>query len=195
VDPVLVVEDALGDPQRWNRYGYARANGLRFTDPDGRWVAAVLRVAAPILAEGVLAAGAESVIKRLGSLVGRSEPQTTKEAGETFGKATLVEGLATLAGGPKLLQAVVRVSLAFVVEGFAQAGSAPDQGKLEMGAAGASSAAGEVAEAVTQTRISSRVAGPVTNAVTGAVVDVLMRPAHAPQAPRPPKRPELFEPE
>ncbi|MDO8794404.1 MAG: RHS repeat-associated core domain-containing protein, partial [Vicinamibacterales bacterium] len=26
VDPVLVIEEALGDPQRWNRYGYGLAN-------------------------------------------------------------------------------------------------------------------------------------------------------------------------
>jgi RHS repeat-associated protein len=36
VDPELNVKDALADPQRWNRYAYARNNPLRFTDPDGR---------------------------------------------------------------------------------------------------------------------------------------------------------------
>ncbi len=38
VDPVLVIEDALGDPQRWNRYGYGMNNPLRYVDPDGRYV-------------------------------------------------------------------------------------------------------------------------------------------------------------
>jgi RHS repeat-associated protein len=36
VDPELNVNAALLDPQRWNRYGYARNNPLRYTDPDGR---------------------------------------------------------------------------------------------------------------------------------------------------------------
>jgi RHS repeat-associated protein len=36
VDPELNVKDALVDPQRWNRYAYARSNPLRFLDPDGR---------------------------------------------------------------------------------------------------------------------------------------------------------------
>jgi RHS repeat-associated protein len=36
VDPVLDIEQALVDPQRWNRYAYVRNNPLRYTDPDGR---------------------------------------------------------------------------------------------------------------------------------------------------------------
>jgi len=36
VDPVPDVRTALSDPQRWTRYGYARNNPLKFTDPDGR---------------------------------------------------------------------------------------------------------------------------------------------------------------
>jgi RHS repeat-associated protein len=36
VDPVQTVQDNLVDPQRWNRYAYARNNPLRYTDPDGR---------------------------------------------------------------------------------------------------------------------------------------------------------------
>jgi RHS repeat-associated protein len=36
VDPELNVNAALLDPQRWNRYTYARSNPLRWTDPDGR---------------------------------------------------------------------------------------------------------------------------------------------------------------
>jgi RHS repeat-associated protein len=36
VDPVLNVEAALTDPQRWNRYAYARNNSIAFVHPDGR---------------------------------------------------------------------------------------------------------------------------------------------------------------
>jgi RHS repeat-associated protein len=36
VDPVLDIESALVDPQRWSRYTYALNNPLKFTDPDGR---------------------------------------------------------------------------------------------------------------------------------------------------------------
>jgi RHS repeat-associated protein len=36
VDPVLDVEAALTDPQRWNRYAYTLNNPLKFADPDGR---------------------------------------------------------------------------------------------------------------------------------------------------------------
>ena len=38
VDPMLPIDDALVDPQRWNRYWYARNNPLRYLDPDGRQV-------------------------------------------------------------------------------------------------------------------------------------------------------------
>jgi RHS repeat-associated protein len=36
VDPVLDLDQALLDPQRWNRYAYSLNNPLKFTDPDGR---------------------------------------------------------------------------------------------------------------------------------------------------------------
>jgi RHS repeat-associated protein len=36
VDPVYTWRDNLVDPQRWNRYAYARNNPLRYVDPDGR---------------------------------------------------------------------------------------------------------------------------------------------------------------
>lgn len=35
VDPVLAVNAALADPQRWNRYAYGRSNPLRYFDPTG----------------------------------------------------------------------------------------------------------------------------------------------------------------
>jgi RHS repeat-associated protein len=36
VDPVVPIEDALFDPQRWNRYTYVMNRPLVLTDPDGR---------------------------------------------------------------------------------------------------------------------------------------------------------------
>jgi RHS repeat-associated protein len=36
VDPVMPIEDALLDPQRWNRYSYVMNRPLVLTDPDGR---------------------------------------------------------------------------------------------------------------------------------------------------------------
>jgi RHS repeat-associated protein len=40
VDPVYTWQENLTDPQRWNRYAYARNNPLRFVDPDGKAVLA-----------------------------------------------------------------------------------------------------------------------------------------------------------
>ena len=36
IDPVYTWRENLVDPQRWNRYAYAKNNPLRYTDPDGR---------------------------------------------------------------------------------------------------------------------------------------------------------------
>jgi RHS repeat-associated protein len=36
VDPLLDIEQALVEPQRWNRYTYTLNNPFKFTDPDGR---------------------------------------------------------------------------------------------------------------------------------------------------------------
>lgn len=39
VDPVYTWQQNLVDPQRWNRYAYARNNPQRYIDPDGRVIA------------------------------------------------------------------------------------------------------------------------------------------------------------
>jgi RHS repeat-associated protein len=36
IDPVYTWQENLVDPQRWNRYAYARNNPLKYVDPDGR---------------------------------------------------------------------------------------------------------------------------------------------------------------
>lgn len=36
VDPAYTIPENLVDPQRWNRYAYARNNPLKYVDPDGR---------------------------------------------------------------------------------------------------------------------------------------------------------------
>jgi RHS repeat-associated protein len=36
IDPILDIDSAIVDPQRWNRYAYAYNHPFRFTDPDGR---------------------------------------------------------------------------------------------------------------------------------------------------------------
>jgi RHS repeat-associated protein len=45
VDPVLEIEQAVADPQRWNRYTYVRNNPFRYVDPDGRAIETLWDVA------------------------------------------------------------------------------------------------------------------------------------------------------
>jgi RHS repeat-associated protein len=37
VDPLMVIEENLIDPQKWNRYAYVTNNPQRYVDPDGRY--------------------------------------------------------------------------------------------------------------------------------------------------------------
>jgi RHS repeat-associated protein len=46
-DPVYTWQENLVDPQRWNRYAYARNNPLRYVDPDGRAVMLAHAAGAP----------------------------------------------------------------------------------------------------------------------------------------------------
>jgi RHS repeat-associated protein len=44
VDPVYIASENLVDPQRWNKYAYARNGPLRYTDPDGRILDTILDI-------------------------------------------------------------------------------------------------------------------------------------------------------
>jgi RHS repeat-associated protein len=77
-DPVYTWQENLVDPQRWNRYAYARNNPLKYIDPDGRVIRvadagalaliqstlpANLRSAVSLTKEGTIDAGALSSVQ------------------------------------------------------------------------------------------------------------------------------------
>jgi RHS repeat-associated protein len=45
IDPVYTWQENLVDPQRWNRYAYARNNPLKYTDPDGKAIDTIADIA------------------------------------------------------------------------------------------------------------------------------------------------------
>jgi RHS repeat-associated protein len=45
IDPVYTWQENLEDPQRWNRYAYARNNPLKYVDPDGRAIDTIFDIA------------------------------------------------------------------------------------------------------------------------------------------------------
>ncbi len=54
-DPVYTWQENLVDPQRWNRYAYARNNPLRYTDPDGKFIVPALVVVGVAAVYAILA--------------------------------------------------------------------------------------------------------------------------------------------
>ena len=70
VDPAQRAMLGLADPQRWNRYAYAKNNPLRFVDPDGRWAIDVHLYLTAALAYASGASRSES------DLIGRSDQWT-----------------------------------------------------------------------------------------------------------------------
>ena len=116
VDPVLNLDAALADPQRWNRYTYARNNPLAFIDPDGRelylhWVATpqqqeMMRIAGVIRDSIATALGADSAgSSRLGafgrnlvdSLLATVLPRNASEVAEAS-NAAILAGMAPMEG-------------------------------------------------------------------------------------------------
>jgi RHS repeat-associated protein len=67
VDPELNVNEALLEPQQWNRYAYVKNNPLRYTDPNGKFpVAVAAAIPGPqqiIVAGGLAVAGGYVVYK------------------------------------------------------------------------------------------------------------------------------------
>jgi len=60
VDPLMGVETALADPQRWNRYSYVGNRPTRVVDPDGRgWLSTAVKI---IIKGGDIAASVSGII-------------------------------------------------------------------------------------------------------------------------------------
>jgi len=82
VDPAMTIDENLVDPQRWNRYAYARTNPLRYTDPDGRFPLAV----AGAIIGGITGFGGSAIAQWVSN-------------GHSFEKFSLQEALAAGGGG------------------------------------------------------------------------------------------------
>jgi len=103
VDPVYNWKENLVDPQRWNRYAYARNNPLRYVDPDGKDIFDI--------AFGTINAFGSNLV--LGG--GRAEPYNSDfQLGQSLGDvASIGAGLyetvvgGTVGGGGGLLTASV----------------------------------------------------------------------------------------
>jgi RHS repeat-associated protein len=117
VDPLTNIDAALTDPQRWNRYAYARNNPLVFIDPDGKelyrvitpWERELMRMAGAIRDRVASALGADSagpphplaVFSQnvVDSLLATVLPRDDREYGDAANAAIL--GMAVpLEGGP-----------------------------------------------------------------------------------------------
>jgi len=66
VDPRMTIDKNVVDPQRWNRYAYARNNPLKYVDPDGRDVS----IALSFTGTGWTAQNKSSIIGRVASWYG-----------------------------------------------------------------------------------------------------------------------------
>ena len=110
VDPDLNVNAALLDPQRWNRYAYARNNPVRYVDPDGRdifdFVSGVFNAIGANIALGAgRGSGNQDFVlgQRVGdvlSLAGSAIETTAGSGMALSGVAACGTGVGCLAGAP-----------------------------------------------------------------------------------------------
>jgi RHS repeat-associated protein len=70
IDPVLTVDAALVNPQRWNRYAYSLNNPFRFVDPDGRQIKDLMTFMATHEKELVKVAQTAMTVKNISDVVG-----------------------------------------------------------------------------------------------------------------------------
>jgi RHS repeat-associated protein len=97
VDPIYTWRENLVDPQRWNRYGYARNNPLKYTDPDGRAIN---------LVAGAIGAGIGGVAGFVGSAWAqnvRGGPFVWQDAWAASAGGAVSGGLAGLTLGTSLV--------------------------------------------------------------------------------------------
>jgi RHS repeat-associated protein len=90
VDPVYTWRENLVDPQRWNRYAYARNNPLRYVDPDGK-------VAVPAILWGLAEFGLTAYDVRDAYVTYRDPDASTLAKGIAIAGTAI--GVATIGGG------------------------------------------------------------------------------------------------
>jgi RHS repeat-associated protein len=136
VDPVMDLDDAVVDPQRWNRYAYVTNRPTQFVDPDGR-----AQERYEHRQDRLVKAWAEGKIsteeyKRLSTDTGPKEVAIAVTAGAVAATVVVVGGGAIITGGttcaltPSCNQAVTAA-----IEGLAP-GSAASRGAFEVAKAG-----------------------------------------------------------
>jgi RHS repeat-associated protein len=103
-DPVLNIEAALSDPQRWNRYAYSLNNPLRFIDPDGREVRPLDSLALERIRSTVPSSLRSSIVVGTSGALDTTRLNSVKTNDANFGdlrslaNATTVVEVATAAG-------------------------------------------------------------------------------------------------
>ena len=101
VDPVYTWRENLVDPQRWNRYAYARNNPLRYVDPDGRVLVLAGTQSARTLATSIANGGLFGQQLVIGSNGVASLKRTAEQGPPTQQQAAMAEVLRSAIDDPK----------------------------------------------------------------------------------------------